>query len=206
MTTAVHHKIIFLTGALLLLIATATAAYLAEPWWLLLPLGCAVITALILHPNLLFDVLLFTIPWSSEFQFSSGFGTDLPDEPLMLLMAFSAIFLLILRQHQWFKRSLHPLLILLLVQFLWLTVSVAFSTHFLLSVKYFLAKSWYLLAFVAAPLLLWQSKASIKRSFAVLLVSMLLVTSVTLVRHAITGFTFSTINHALEPFFRNHVN
>lgn len=204
--TALYDKAITFTGALLLFIFTAIAAYLFESIWLFVPVGIILSFILLQRPAWLFYVLLCSIPWSTEFLFSFGLGTDLPDEPLMLLMAFASILLCLVQRQRIFRTNVHPILFLLVLQFLWLAITVITSTHVLLSLKYFLAKTWYLLAFVAAPLLLWKDTNIFKRSVTVLFVSMLGVTCVALVRHARLEFSFAQINEALAPFFRNHVN
>ncbi|RYZ27686.1 MAG: O-antigen ligase domain-containing protein [Chitinophagaceae bacterium] len=176
-----------------------------QPIWFLVPFVIIGIVYLIQKPITLFYLLLFSIPWSIEYHFPSGLGTDLPDEPLMWLTCIAATVLFIQHRKSVFKK-LHPLLLLLLLQILWMVVSVIYSTHFILSVKYFLAKIWYLTAFLIMPLLLWRDQQIFKRSAIVLLASMLLATTVGIVRHGLTGFSFSTINTAISPFFRNHVN
>jgi len=201
----VSSKILFVVGGLFLLLAATIASLLMQPIWLLAPVVVVSIVYLIQTPVALFYLLLFSIPWSIEYQLPFGVGTDLPDEPLMWLTAFSAIVLFIY-QHNSISRKIHPLLFLLLLHVLWIVITVIDSTHFILSAKYFLAKTWYLGAFILMPLLLWQDQKVFKRSVIVLLTSMLMATTVGLVRHSFTGFSFSTINAALFPFFRNHVN
>ena len=204
--TATSHKIMLGSGTLLLLLATVLAAWLMQPFWLLLPVGALGLFLLLQHPAALFYVLLFSIPWSVEYNFPSGLGTDLPDEPLMLLTSLATVAMLLFYRKQLTIQKLHALVFVLLVQIAWLVMTVVLSTHFILSAKYLLAKSWYLLAFFVAPLLLWQEEKILKRSLVILFGSMLLVVVVTMVRHATMGFTFSSINDALAPFFRNHVN
>lgn len=204
--TVQQHKTVLGGSAILLLLCTALASWFAQPILFVAPIAAAFFALLLQNPTVVFYLLLFAIPWSVEYYFHSGFGTDLPDEPLMLIMSLSVVLLFVFRRQQLRKEKIHPLLIVLLVQFTWLMITVVLSTHFLLSAKYLLAKSWYLLAFVAAPLLLWQHEKVMKRSAIILLFSMLLVTLVSMIRHAGMDFTFSSINDALAPFFRNHVN
>lgn len=162
---------------------------------------------LLQYPQALFYALLFSIPWSIEFNVSGSLGTDLPDEPLMLLMAVAVIVMLLFRRREKEKEQRIPLsLFLLFAGLAWTVVTVALSTQLLLSVKYLLAKSWYILAFVGAPLLLYENEKFLQRSARILFVSMLLITCIALTRHAALGFTFAKINEALSPFFRNHVN
>ncbi|MBI5858878.1 MAG: O-antigen ligase family protein [Sphingobacteriales bacterium] len=160
-----------------------------------------------LYRQTVFFLLLFTLPFSFEYQFSSTLGTDIPDEALMLFV--SGLFLLywiynpeaILR-----KMLTHPLLILLLIYFVWLTITVVFSTSTLVSVKFLLAKTWYIGAFVLAPLILYRQRKTIVTAAVILSVSMLLVACTALIRHSANGFSFAAVNDSLSPFFRNHVN
>lgn len=195
----------WLTASLLLLCAAAWG-YFHEPLILAVPLVVAGALLLVQHPKLLLYVLLASIPWSIEFNFTESLGTDLPDEPLMLLTAFAAVVAVVHRRREVFSRRWHPLLQLLCIQFAWIAVTAALSSYPLLSFKYTLAKSWYLLAFVTMPLLLFPDEKVLRRAAAVLLSSMLLLMVVTLFRHAAYNWTFDKINKALEPFFRNHVN
>ncbi len=194
--------------ASLVFIATAFfAAYFTQPVLLLAPLVLIVVLFFVQYPQLLFYTLLFFIPWSFEYNINAGLGTDLPDEPLMLLMAFTALVLFIVKRRSiaW-QQHVHPLLFILFVSIAWTAVTVATSTNFVFSAKYFLAKCWYLPAFVAAPLLLPHHKKTIKRSALVLFLSMFTLTCVALYRHAQFDFRFIKINDAVAPFFRNHVN
>jgi O-antigen ligase len=205
MTTTRSHTFI-ITGSLLLMAVVFVAAYFSETLLLFLPALVAVTAILLRYPKLLFLTLLFTIPWSVEITFSNGFGTDLPDEPLMLLMAFSAVVLLIQQRGEWIKTKSSFLLLVLFAGFAWAAITVAVSTYFSFSAKYLLAKSWYLLAFVAAPLLLKADEKLVRQSAIILFVSMLLATGIGLFKHALLGLSFATINQAIAPFFRNHVN
>jgi O-antigen ligase len=190
----------------LLLAAIACYAYWQEIYFLAISLVLLIAIVLIRYPEYLLYALLLSIPWSVEFNFTPELGTDLPDEPLMLLGALSALFFLV---YQWRRnafKKLHPLVFLLLLQFLWIIISVATSTEVTASVKYLLAKTWYLLAFVALPVFLFKEEKLLKRSAAVLVFSMTAVMVVSLVRHSQYGWSFEKVNDALTPFFRNHVN
>jgi O-antigen ligase len=201
------NKTVLTLGSFTLLASVFAAAFYAEPFFLFIPLLLVGGLLLIQYPAVLFYALLFSIPWSTEVNITESLGTDLPDEPLMLLMAFTVIALLLVqqkRQKQQWKFS--PLLLLLFLSFCWSAISVALSTYFAFSLKYLLAKAWYLLAFALAPLVLNGDKKIVRRSAVVLFSSMFLVTCVSLVKHAAYNFTFANINDALAPFFRNHVN
>jgi len=74
--------------ALLLVTAAAGYAYWQEAYFLGLPFVLLLAILFLQFPDYLFYFLLLSIPWSIEYNFGSSLGTDLPDEPLMLLAAF----------------------------------------------------------------------------------------------------------------------
>ena len=152
-------KTYFIYGVAFFLSVVLIAAVWQQVWLLLLPVLLLLGLWAFEKPIVFFYVLLAVIPWSVEYQFSNVLGTDFPDEPLMWLNALLALVLLIYAPKRFSKTWLrHPLLWLLLLQLLWAVFTVITSTVPLLSVKWVLAKSWYLLTFVAAPLLLKAMK------------------------------------------------
>jgi O-antigen ligase len=159
------------------------------------------------YREFIFLLLLFSLPFSFEYSFSSSLGTDVPDELLMLLVTI--LFLL-----WWFyKPSLlplfviqHPVLLFLILLFTWTGIAVLFSSDQLISLKYLLAKGWYAGAFVLAPLILFRQKKNLYKALITLTVALLIVMFIVLIRHSTFGFSFATVNDAVYPFFRNHVN
>ena len=186
--------------------STAIAAYTGQPLLVFIAPALVLVAAMIQHPHYLFYALLAVIPWSVEYRFSPVLATDLPDEPLMLVASFAALALFIYKKKAEGFKELHPLLFLIMLQFGWSVITVALSTDRVVSVKYLLAKTWYLLAFVALPVLLGKEEKLIRRSAITIAASMLLLMLVSAVRHGQYGWSFEKVNMALEPFFRNHVN
>jgi O-antigen ligase len=181
--------------------------YLDEKLLLILPF--VILAILLFTGNLkyLFFALLVAIPLSTEFAVTDTLSTDLPDEPMMLLLAGSLVCVLLV------KPSLFPvelktssLFFLLLLQFSWTLLTVLSSQELWLSVKYSLAKIWFILAFVVGSLMFLRTRKDVVLASKCLIFSMLLPIIVSMIRHAETGFTFESINATLSPFFRNHVN
>ncbi|MFL5786912.1 MAG: hypothetical protein ACJ748_02575, partial [Flavisolibacter sp.] len=189
----------------LFFIASIIAAYFQQPLVLAIPFGLLICFFLIRQPETLIYILIASIPWSTEFSFNGSLATDLPDEPLMILTSFVAI-IFIINNHRQVKSNFHLLIWLLLLQFFWSLITLITSTNVLVSIKYVVAKSWYLFAFVAASLIFFKNERVLFRSACILVISMFIVTLITLFRHSEYHFTFASINSALQPFFRNHVN
>lgn len=205
--TAAGNKTISWLGGLLISVSVAAGTYFYEPLIFFIPFLLLTVYGFLQRPRFLFYTLLLSIPWSVETHVTESLGTDFPDEPLMVLMAFAAVALLVTQVGlAVLKQRTHLLLLLLLLTVAWSAITVVASTQVWLSLKYFLARGWYLLAFVGAPLLLKGDEKLVRYSALSLFCSMLLVTCVGLYRHAQLGFSFITINEAVAPFFRNHVN
>jgi O-antigen ligase len=199
----------FLTGifvALFILcvgIATATQQYVVAG----IPFAALFLYMGWQRPELVFLLLLCSLPFSMEYQVTGSLATDFPDELLMLLVSGLFIFYVLYRPGALpAKLWQHPLLLLVLAGFGWAMLSSCFSTMPLLSLKFLLAKTWFFGAFILAPLVLFREKQMIQRSIGVLAIAMFAVTLIALIRHYSLGFTFASINDALQPFFRNHVN
>ncbi|HNU12868.1 MAG TPA: O-antigen ligase family protein [Chitinophagaceae bacterium] len=193
------------TGLFILVILLA---FLSDLLWLIaIPLAALFLYAGWQNRDTVFFLLLLTLPLSFEYNFSPTLGTDIPDESLMLLTCFFFFaYWLYTPQSVSGKAWAHPLFFLLLGMLGWMLVTVIFSTDSFVSIKFLLAKAWYVGAFVLAPLIVFRNKERIVMAAKLIICSMLLVTIIALIRHSNNSFSFATINESVSPFFRNHVN
>lgn len=182
-----------------------------KPWmgiipflWLLLP---SIYQWVVVQPEKLFWLLLLLLPLSTELNITPSLGLDFPDEPLLLLLT-GIVLVKLMHEPRWFPDEVkfHPLFFVLVIYFLWLIITCCYSAEPLLSVKYLLAKIWYIVPLVILPAIIVRSREHIKQLATCLLLPMLFVVAFTLARHALWGFSFEKINKVLFPFFRNHVN
>ena len=155
----------------------------------------------------LYFALLFFIPLSTEFSVTDTLSTDLPDEPMMLILSGSLVVLMLLKKSVFpFQINKSSLFLLVMLQLMWMITTVFFSYEIVLSIKYFLAKTWFLVAFVFGGLVFLKTKEDFKLASQMLVFSMLIPVAISLIRHVSHGFSFESINETLTPFFRNHVN
>ncbi len=208
MITSVDHKsntFFFLLSTVLLaaIVAAITSGYY---WIAALPFGLLFFYAGWQSLSLFFYLLILSIPWSIEYNFSNTLGTDIPDEPLMWFVMILLIVNWVGTPQKITASLKHPLLFFLLLHMGWVLATVFFSTNSLVSVKFLLAKTWYLAAFVFTPIFLLRDKKTIAVTGVCFFLSMIAFTVFANYRHYNLGFTFANINDALQPFFRNHVN
>ena len=199
-------RIIMFLSVTICMVTAGIYAYTEDINYLLLPVCFIAAIYLLQNPELLFYVLIVFIPWSIEFHFKGGLSTDLPDEPLMLLSTLSIIIIIIYNRNKTGRKEIQPLVFIILLQLLWTVATVINSTDNIISVKYLLAKSWYLMAFLFFPLWLFRNKKVLRTSAIVLLISMLTFMFVALTRQIFNEMRFDLVNDSLRPFFHNHVN
>jgi O-antigen ligase len=136
----------------------------------------------------------------------NSLSTSLPDEPMMWL--FFLVFLFVAahepgRLPRWYFNS--PLTIIIGLQLVWLLVSVAFSQVFVLSAKFLLAKSWYLVCFYLLPVMIFKTAKDLKIAFWAFCIPLLATVLIITFRHSAFGFSFVSINGAIGKLYYNHV-
>lgn len=155
----------------------------------------------------LFYLLLFFLPLSIEFNITPSLGTDLPTEPLMVGLFLILIFYTASRLHQLNADLLRsPIILALLAHLCWILITVVSSETPLISVKYLLAKSWYVGVFVFLGSWIIKDLPALKKAFWVIYLPLTAMVIQSLIRHGMRGFVFEDINEPVMPFFRNHVN
>ena len=171
------------------------------------PLAVIVILAFLYNLKWPFYLLFFFIPLSWEQELSMGLGTDLPTEPLMVFL-MGATFLLVLKNMKRLNAQifLHPISLLLLAHYGWTWATSIFSEHLLVSVKFSLAKTWYITVFFLLSIIILREAERIRTLFKLVLIPLIVVTLIILFRHSQEGFSFESANFVMAPFFRNHVN
>ena len=190
-----------------LLLLCGAAAGLRQQPALLLPALLAVGALLALVEwRWVYYALFAVLPFSQEISLFGGLSIDVPSEPLMLALTACVSLALLLRQGTLPRREwAHPLVIILALMLAWTALDTAFSVDHTKSLKYLLAKVWYLVPFVLGTLLVVRRPAEAWRFAAVYAASAGLSVCYVASRHATRGFSFGDINWALHPFFRNHV-
>ena len=188
-------------GCLALALAT-------DAWWLLgLPVLVWVATQAVLDFRPLFWVLLVCIPVSVDVYLPGGFGTDVPTEPIAV--GLTGLFLLHVCRH-WsaYERARfgHPIAWLLYVHVGWILVATLFSDGFLVSLKFSLAKLWYVGAYFLVPLLIIRTPRQVRLLVHCILWPLLFVAVQTLVRHGAYGFSFAMQSKTMSPFMSEHVS
>ncbi len=154
-----------------------------------------------------FFLLLICIPFSTEVSLPNGFATDLPTEPLMVGLMLIYLIYIIRHGRQMSGAFLrHPISLLVVLHWLWILATTISSELFLVSLKFSLAKSWYLIVFYFMAGSMLKTEKDVKFFFWSILIPLVITVSIVLAKHAPSGFAFERVKSVLDPFYRNHVN
>jgi O-antigen ligase len=140
-------------------------------------------------------------------SYVGGFGLDVPSEPIVIILAGCVFVYLIFNKDEFNSKAFRNIItVVILLQFSWSVFTLLHTTNLILSVKYVLAKAWYLLGFYFATILFIRSEKELKKLFWCLFIPTLLSVIYVMIRHAELSFTFDSIQHAVSPIYRNHVS
>ncbi|WP_276132437.1 O-antigen ligase family protein [Polluticoccus soli] len=195
-------------GIGILLMLVALASFLSEPLLLVTPFVFLFVLMTGLNWKLAFWFLLFSIPGSIELNFlGDTLSTSVPDEPIMWLLLL--VFMILWAKQPnilpawWWK---NPIVMIVVLQYLWMIVCVIYSKETMLSVKFMAAKTWFLVSFFVLPVFIFKEKKDFKKAFIVLLVPLFITMVIILIRHAMLGFSFRKIEKAISEIYTNHVD
>lgn len=193
----------------ILFLSVALVVYTSNYLLLALPLGFLFLQVLFINWKAAYWILLFCIPLSIDIQLMGGsLGTSLPDEPIMwlFLLIFPIIWArnpnMFSKEHWW----RNPLVFIVVLQYLWLIVTVIYSHDLLVSVKFLVAKTWFLTAFFFIPFFIFKEKKDFKTAFLVILIPLVATMIIIFARHASEGFHFRKIEKAIGILYYNHVD
>jgi O-antigen ligase len=197
---------VFIAFAVLLLGGGVAAAQRHNPALVMPGVLLAGALMALLEWRIIYYLLFFTLPFSQEIGLPGGLSMDVPSEPLMLVLTACVGLMFVLGKGRLARREvLHPLVVLLALMLLWSAVDSLFSVNTTKSVKYLLAKTWYITPFLFGTLLLLKRPAQVWQLAAVYVAGTCLSVLYVAARHATRGLSFAEINWAARPFFHNHV-
>ncbi|HRG21385.1 MAG TPA: O-antigen ligase family protein [Saprospiraceae bacterium] len=155
----------------------------------------------------LYYLFFALVPFSIEYNFTPSLGTDLPSEPIMMLLFGISLLLFCAKAfHSNLSRYINPISGLLLVHLMWIFITTLNSEYFVLSGKIFLAKLWYIIPFYFMSIHILKQKSDLVRMLKFGIFMLAISISIVLVRQSMNGFAFDEVNDAVMPIFRNHVN
>ncbi len=173
---------------------------------LALPFVLIVIYLALFHLEHSFLLVAFLTPISVNLEeFTDGrIGLFLPTEPIL----FGLLLLIIMQQlrRPWIPNFIwrHPLTISLGFYLAWLLITSVTSTNPLVSFKFLLMKSWYIVPLITLGTKVFMKQKNILNFLWLITTSMTVIILFTVIRHSTYGFGEKEGHWVMEPFYKDH--
>ena len=199
-------KLLWVYGASAAFIAVNAYLFLHDNLWgLAVPF---VLLLLILYIFSLDNILLlitFLTPLAINLKDAEfGIGISLPSEPLMfgvLLLFFLKLLHERFYDHQIMK---HPVTIAIIINLIWIFITCFTSELPIVSIKFMIARLWFVIPFYFAGILLFSDLKNIKKFQWLYVIPLIIVIFYTLFNHSTYGFDKPHSNMVMKPFYNDH--
>ncbi len=178
-------------------------------WFALLPLLCFIILGAFFKPEQVLFFIVLATPLSLNFEklgIGIGAGLSIPTEPLMAGMTLLFLYKVAYEGFPDRRILRHPMTVLILAYLLWVFVTTLTSSMFIVSLKFFLAQSWFIVSFYFLPLYLFRERNWLERFPWAYTLPLAIVAVYTLIRHAAHGFSEEPAHFVMTPFYKDHTS
>lgn len=190
----------------LFIMANSALIAMEQYWFALVPFVLVIFLLAFVATDKLMWVIVFTTPLSLNLEELDvgGVGMFLPTEPL--LFGLMIIFFLKVIYERSFDSAVlrHPLTIAIIIYLSWILLSTITSTMFVVSLKFFLAKLWYIVAVYFVASQFFKKKNNILTFFWLYLIPLSAVAIYTFIHHSSYGFAERPAHWVMQPFFKDH--
>lgn len=154
----------------------------------------------------LFYLLFLLAPISIDFELFNGSQISLASELLLITLLVSIPFVHRLSNNKLKVDFRDPIIIIISIQYLLFFLSILISVETTKSIKYFIAKTWYIIPIFYFSISFIKKPHNIINFTNAYLIGTTIVVVYTIIQHSFFGFSFEKINKATPPFNHNHVN
>lgn len=152
-------------------------------------------------------LMVFSTPIAvtlKEMGYYNGLDMSLPAEPLMI--GITLIYLLNEISHGITDKKIlkHPITIIILLQVLWIFITMLASELPIISIKFLLARTWFLTSCYFMATVLFKNKTAMLWHLFLYGIALAIVAIITTVKHAAFGFDEKTADWIVSPFYNDH--
>ena len=196
---------VLILSFLFIMINSALIA-LEQYWFAVIPFALVLLFMAFVATDKLLWFIVFTTPLSLNLEALEfgGIGMFLPTEPL--LFGVMLIFILRVLYDRKYDMSVlkHPITIAILINLAWIIITTLTSTLPFVSLKYLLARLWFVIAFYFIATQLFKKVENIRLFFWLYLIPLVGVALYTFLHHSKYGFAERPAHWVMQPFFKDH--
>lgn len=176
-------------------------------WGLLIPFGLVLIAFIILALDKVLLFIVFSTPLSI-FYFNPELhvGFTLPTEPILFGLMILFIFKVLYKGGFDNKIVSHPISMAIILNIFWIAITTITSEIPFVSVKFLLARIWFVSVFFYFMSQLFKKEKNIVLFFWLFMISLCIAVIYTIVVHSQNGFTRQASTWVMFPFFKEHTS
>lgn len=194
--------------SLLFIAANAVLLYFEIYWFALIPIILSILLVTVLSFEKAFFFIVFFTPLSLNLEKLDlgGIGMFIPTEPLMFFILLLFVIRMFLHFDYDKKVILHPITLAILFQVIWLVITTFTSVRPIVSLKFVLARMWFLVTFYFIAVQILRDREKIRRYILFYLVPMAGVIVYTVINHYMLDFEDKPAHFVMQPFFKDHTS
>ena len=176
-------------------------------WFALFPILLLVLYLAFFSMDTLMYLIVFSTPLAVILKNEDfNIGMSLPSEPLMFGIMLLFLFK-VLHEGNYDKRALwHPVTIAIIINLIWITLTVITSSMVIVSIKFLVARLWFVLVFYFLAVQLFVNIKNIKKFLWCYIIPFTIIIGYTVWRHAENAFTQKAAHWVMYPFYNDHTS
>jgi O-antigen ligase len=176
-------------------------------WFALFPILLLVLYLAFFSMDALMYLIVFSTPLAVILKNQDfNIGMSIPSEPLMFGIMLLFLFK-VLHEGNYDKRALwHPVTIAIIINLIWIALTVITSSIVVVSMKFLIARLWFVLVFYFLAVQLFVSIKNIKTFLWCYIIPFTIVIGYAVIRHAENGFTQKAAHWVMYPFYNDHTS
>ena len=174
-------------------------------WGILIPFAILAALLFIFSLDKMLLIITFLTPLAVNVNvLEGGMGVSIPAEPLMFVAMLVFFLKLLFEGHFDRKISRHIVTIFIIINLSWITVTTCTSEHLVVSLKFLMARLWFVIPFYFMATQLFRDKKNIGRFLWAYTISLIIVVIYTTIHHSMWGFAEKPGNWVMQPFYNDH--
>jgi putative inorganic carbon (HCO3(-)) transporter len=175
-------------------------------WVMLIPYALLLVLLIVFSFDKIFLLVAFCVPFSVNVEdVGGGFGLNLPTEPLLAILLGFFILKLIVDGYD--KKALRDAVtFVILINLIWIGFTSITSSLPIVSLKFFLARIWFVVVAYFIGLQVFRRIVNIKRFYWLFIMGFLIVIGYTIFGHSQNAFTKKSAHWVMSPFFPDHTS
>ena len=187
------------------ILINAVCSFFEFYYFNLLPAAILIVLLALFSLDKLILFVVFLTPLAINLQhLEGGLGLSLPTEPIIFGIMMVFIFKQLHSNTMDASMLKHPITIAIIVNLVWLFITSITSDLPIVSVKFLIARLWFVIVFYFLGTQLFKKFNNIKIFNWLYIISFSIIILYTLYSHALVNFDEQIANYVMSPFYNDH--